>query len=65
MFSFLSDPLCVEVVQIKQQVLIATCGSRYAFHLGRHPLPAFELGTPTTNPERTHALDRLSMAPLI
>ena len=34
---------------MSSQLFIATCGSQYAFHLVHHPLPGFELGTPTTD----------------
>ena len=37
------------VYDMSSQLFIATCGSQYAFHLVHHPLPGFELGTPTTD----------------
>ena len=31
----------------------------------KHPQAGFEPGTPTTNPEHAHALNRSAMAPLL
>ena len=36
----------------------------FSYSEEKHPQAGFEPGTPTTNPEHTHALDHSAMAPL-